>query len=49
MRETTGGITALGACVLQQDREACSSLQKEGVDLDYPCQSYGFIRTSAGL
>ena len=32
--ETTGGITALGACVLQQDRDASSSLQKEGIDLD---------------
>ena len=39
--ETTGGITALGACVLQQDRDACSSLQKEGIDLDYPARATG--------
>ena len=39
--ETTGGITALGACVLQQDRDACSSLQKEGIDLDYPSRATG--------
>ena len=39
--ETTGGITALGACVLQQARDACSSLQKEGIDLDYPARATG--------
>jgi hypothetical protein len=39
--ETSGGVTALGACVLQQDRDACSSLQKEGIDLDYPSRATG--------
>lgn len=39
--ETVGGVTALGAAVLQQDRDACSALQKEGVDLDYPSRATG--------
>ena len=41
LAETVGGVTALGAAVLQQDRDACSLLQKEGVDLDYPSRATG--------
>lgn len=41
-RETVGGVTALMACVLQNDRSAATELAKlEDVDLDYPSKRTG--------